>query len=238
MTLSVDLFFSSAAHTAISRCKDPKLVADYDLDVNLRPVYPLAVRVPGFFKRANPQFARYVVRDSSRVAQHENIPFAFLGPIRCAGHDDARRREHQPYIHRLTGLVPRRSSKAGRWPLPMRSAACCGTAASRAGTRAIISPRGSRRRLRSRRDGCGDSSRSRALRAGDISNEQDHAASGIGACRPSRSKASRSSDRTASTLGLAHEEQGIEPPRQVIRSGRRDLHPGAQARHPQVLKAR
>jgi len=26
--------------------------------VNLRPVYPLAIRVPGFFKKTNPQFAR------------------------------------------------------------------------------------------------------------------------------------------------------------------------------------
>jgi hypothetical protein len=26
-----------------------RLVADYDATVNLRPVYPLAVRVPGFF---------------------------------------------------------------------------------------------------------------------------------------------------------------------------------------------
>jgi hypothetical protein len=39
MTLSVDLFYSFRS--------------------------PLAVRVPGFFKNANPQFARYVVLDSS-----------------------------------------------------------------------------------------------------------------------------------------------------------------------------
>jgi 2-hydroxychromene-2-carboxylate isomerase len=56
------------------------MVADCDVTVNLRPVYPLAVRVPGFFKRANPQFARYVVLDSSRVAKHENIPFRFPRP--------------------------------------------------------------------------------------------------------------------------------------------------------------
>jgi hypothetical protein len=38
------------------------------------------VRVPGFLKETNPQFARYVVLDSSRVAQHENIPFRFPRP--------------------------------------------------------------------------------------------------------------------------------------------------------------
>jgi 2-hydroxychromene-2-carboxylate isomerase len=61
--------------------------------------------VPGFFKRANPQFARYVVRDSSRVAQHENIPFRFPRPdpiVQDMTTLDVA--EHQPYIHRLTRL--------------------------------------------------------------------------------------------------------------------------------------
>jgi hypothetical protein len=34
------------------------------LEIVARPVYPLAVRVPDFFKRTNPQFAAYVYRDS------------------------------------------------------------------------------------------------------------------------------------------------------------------------------
>jgi 2-hydroxychromene-2-carboxylate isomerase len=106
MTLSVDLFFSfRSPYSYLALPKTLKLVADHDATVNLRPVYPLAVRVPGFFKRANPQFARYVVLDSSRVAKHENIPFRFPrpGPIvqNMATLDVA---EHQPYIHRLTRL--------------------------------------------------------------------------------------------------------------------------------------
>ena len=81
MTLSVDLFFSfRSPYSYLALPKTLKLVADYDATVKLRPVYPLAVRVPGFFKRANPQFARYVVLDSSRVAKHENIPFGFPRP--------------------------------------------------------------------------------------------------------------------------------------------------------------
>jgi 2-hydroxychromene-2-carboxylate isomerase len=81
------------------------MVADYDVAVNLRPVYPLAVRVPGFFKRANPQFARYIVLDSSRVAKHDNIPFRFPRPdpiVQDMATLDVA--EHQPYIHRLTRL--------------------------------------------------------------------------------------------------------------------------------------
>ena len=63
------------------------------------------MRVPGFFKETNPQFARYVVLDSSRVAQHENIPFRFPRPdpivqdmTTLGGVTE------QPHIHRLTRL--------------------------------------------------------------------------------------------------------------------------------------
>jgi 2-hydroxychromene-2-carboxylate isomerase len=65
VALSVDLFFSfRSPYSYLALPKTLKLAADYDATVNLRPVYPLAVRVPGFFKRANPQFVRYVVLDS------------------------------------------------------------------------------------------------------------------------------------------------------------------------------
>ena len=82
-----------------------KMVADYDVTVDLRPVYPLAVRVPDFFKRTNPQFLPYVALDSSRVAQRENIPYRFPRPDPIV-QDLATLEvaEHQPYIHRLTRL--------------------------------------------------------------------------------------------------------------------------------------
>jgi 2-hydroxychromene-2-carboxylate isomerase len=106
MTLSIDLFFSfRSPYSYLALPKTRKLVADYDVAVNLRPVYPLAVRVPGFFKRANPQFARYVVLDSSRVAKYENIPFRFPRPDPIV--QDMTTLDvaaHQPYIHRLTRL--------------------------------------------------------------------------------------------------------------------------------------
>jgi len=106
MTLSVDLFFSfRSPYSYLALPKTLKLAADYDVTVNLRPVYPLAVRVPGFFKRANPQFARYVVLDSSRVAKHDNIPFRFPRPDPIL--QDMKTldvAEKQPYIHRLTRL--------------------------------------------------------------------------------------------------------------------------------------
>ena len=106
MTLSVALFFSfRSPYSYLALPKTLKLIANYDATVNLRPVYPLAVRVPGFFKRANPQFARYVVLDSSRVAKHENIPFRFPRPDPIVQNMVTLEvAEHQPYIHRLTRL--------------------------------------------------------------------------------------------------------------------------------------
>ncbi|MGY8676749.1 2-hydroxychromene-2-carboxylate isomerase [Bradyrhizobium sp. UFLA05-153] len=106
MTLSVDLFFSfRSPYSYLALPRTLKLVAGYDLTVNLRPVYPLAVRVPGFFKRTNRQFIPYVILDSSRVAQHENIPFRFPRPDPVV--QDRTTLEvaaEQPYIHRLTRL--------------------------------------------------------------------------------------------------------------------------------------
>lgn len=106
MTLSVDLFFSfRSPYSYLSLTGTRKMVAEYDVTVNLRPVYPLAVRVPGFFKSTNPQFAKYVVLDSMRVAKHENIPFRFPRPdpiVQDMTTLDVA--EYQPHIHRLTRL--------------------------------------------------------------------------------------------------------------------------------------
>lgn len=106
MTLSVDLFYSfRSPYSYLALTRTQRMVADYDVVVRLRPVYPLAVRVPGFFKRANPQFARYVVRDSTRVAEHDGIPFRFPRPdpiVQDMTTLDVA--SEQPYIHRLTRL--------------------------------------------------------------------------------------------------------------------------------------
>lgn len=81
MTLSVDLFYSyRSPYSYLALPRTMQLVADYDVTVNLRPVYPLAVRVPGFFKKTNPKFLRYVGLDARRVAEHQGIPFGAPRP--------------------------------------------------------------------------------------------------------------------------------------------------------------
>src|SRR3981189_650404 len=81
MTLSVDLFFSfRSPYSYLALPKTLKLVADYDATVNLRPVYPLAVRVPGFFKRTTARLRPYGALAPSRGAQPEGSPSRFPRP--------------------------------------------------------------------------------------------------------------------------------------------------------------
>ncbi|MDE2362309.1 MAG: 2-hydroxychromene-2-carboxylate isomerase [Hyphomicrobiales bacterium] len=106
MTLSVDLFFSfRSPYSYLALPKTKLIVEKYDLVVNARPVYPLAVRVPDFFKKTNPKFAAYVVRDSMRVAQSENIPFRFPRPDPIVQNMTTLEvAPEQPRIRRLTRL--------------------------------------------------------------------------------------------------------------------------------------
>ena len=54
MTLRVDLFFSfRSPYSYLALPKTLNMVADFDVAVTLRPVYPLAVRVPGVDKKVD-----------------------------------------------------------------------------------------------------------------------------------------------------------------------------------------
>ncbi len=106
MTLEVDLFWSfRSPYSYLALPKVMRLVAEFDLEVRARPVYPLAVRSPDFFKRTDPLFASYVRRDSVRVAEREGIPFRFPRPDPIV--QDMKTlaiAAEQPYIKRLTRL--------------------------------------------------------------------------------------------------------------------------------------
>ena len=51
------------------------LARDYDVAVVIRPVYPIAVRDPEFFRRVDPLYRLYHLRDSDRLAVYLNIPY-------------------------------------------------------------------------------------------------------------------------------------------------------------------
>ncbi len=106
MTLSADVFWSFRSpysYLAIGRYR--KLAEDYDLTINLRPVYPLAIREPTFFERNHPNWLQYTFRDMFRVAQFHNIPFGPPRPDPIVQDVMTRKiADEQPYIFRLTRL--------------------------------------------------------------------------------------------------------------------------------------
>jgi 2-hydroxychromene-2-carboxylate isomerase len=106
MTLHADLYFSFRSpysYLAIGRYRE--LVETHDVEIALRPVYPLAVRQPDFFERNHPNWLRYTLTDMMRVAQFHGIPFGPPRPDPIV-QDFATRKiaEEQPRIRRITRL--------------------------------------------------------------------------------------------------------------------------------------
>lgn len=80
-------------------------LARYDFTVDIRPVYPLAIRTPDFFTRTDRLFAPYLLRDTMRVAQMGGIPYAWPKPDPVVMDMSTMSiPKEQPYIHRLTRL--------------------------------------------------------------------------------------------------------------------------------------
>ena len=108
-TIEIDVFWSF--RSPWSYLATPRLrqwQEDYELTVNFRPVYPIAVRTPEFFDRVDPQWFTYFQTDIFRVAEFLQLPFVWPrpDPVVQLIHEDGRRETHpeQPYIHRLTRL--------------------------------------------------------------------------------------------------------------------------------------
>ena len=106
MTHSADIFWSfRSPYSYLATRRYAALVAEYDLTLNLRPVYPLAIREPDFFERNHSNWLGYVMRDVFRLAQQQEIAIAPPRPDPIV-QDMATRRiaDEQPYIFRLTRL--------------------------------------------------------------------------------------------------------------------------------------
>lgn len=106
MTLSVDVFWSF--RSPYSYLATPQLIAlqaAYDLEIVVRPVLPIAVRIEGFFKRVNPMWPPYLARDIYRLGQMQGTPIRWPRPDPivmdiASGEVPA----DQPYIYRLTRM--------------------------------------------------------------------------------------------------------------------------------------
>lgn len=106
MTHHADIFWSfRSPYSYLATRRYRALAEEYDLELNLRPVYPLAIRQPEFFERNPPGWLRYVFTDVMRLSQFLEIPFGFPRPDPIV-QDIATRKisPDQPHIFRLTRL--------------------------------------------------------------------------------------------------------------------------------------
>lgn len=106
MTLTYDLFWSfRSPYSYLITPRLLELERDYDVKTNVRPVYPIAVRLDGFFKQVNPMWPPYLMKDTKRIAEMHEMPYAWPSPDPIVM--DMKKGEvpkEQPYIHRLTRL--------------------------------------------------------------------------------------------------------------------------------------
>jgi 2-hydroxychromene-2-carboxylate isomerase len=106
MTLEIDLFWSfRSPYSYLATPRLVELAGRYDLDIHVRPVLPIAVRIDGFFDRMNPLWPPYLFRDTMRIAESLGLPYGWPSPDPIVQEFPSRKvAADQPYIYRLTRL--------------------------------------------------------------------------------------------------------------------------------------
>jgi len=106
MTVKADLYFSFRSpysYLAIGRYR--ALTEMFDVEINLRTVWPIAIRDPDILFTGNPAAPRYILMDSMRAGAFHDIPIRWPSPDPVV--QDLTTREisaEQPYIYRLVRL--------------------------------------------------------------------------------------------------------------------------------------
>lgn len=76
---------------------------DFYVRFNVKPIYPMAVRAPAFFKDVNPKYRTYHTADCVRVARYLNMPFRRPIPDPIVQNlETSVIAPEQPYIRRIT----------------------------------------------------------------------------------------------------------------------------------------
>ena len=106
MSYEVELFWSfRSPYSYLALPQLREALRDWDFDIRVRPVYPLAVRMPEFFERARPEAIAYILRDAERIAQMLSIPYRWPRPDPIVqDFETLKIAADQPYIRRLTRL--------------------------------------------------------------------------------------------------------------------------------------
>ena len=108
MTDTVDVYWSFRSPYSYLVTPDlARLREDYDVDIQMRIVYPIAIRDPSLvFDPSNRNKSRYIVRDSRRRAEFLDMPFVIPArpdPI-VQDPETMTVAAEQPYIHHLSAL--------------------------------------------------------------------------------------------------------------------------------------
>jgi len=106
MTHQVDLFWSfRSPYSYLATSRIVGLTKEYDINVIVRPVYPIAIRNPDFFSEINPLWIPYLLKDIQLVADMNGLPLGWPRPDPVVMNNATREiSPDQPYIHRLTHL--------------------------------------------------------------------------------------------------------------------------------------
>ena len=106
MTIKADLYFSFRSpysYLAIGRYR--ALTEMFDVEINLRTVWPIAIRDPDILFTGNPAAPRYILMDSMRAGAFHDIPIRWPSPDPVVQDLDTREiSNEQPYIYRLVRL--------------------------------------------------------------------------------------------------------------------------------------
>ena len=107
MTETIDVYWSFRSPYSYLVTPDLlRLREDFDVDVNLRVVFPIAVRSKkSLFDPSNMKPVRYIIMDSMRRAELLGMPFSFPNPDPIVQDlSTFELAEEQPYIYRLSKL--------------------------------------------------------------------------------------------------------------------------------------
>lgn len=106
MTASVDVFWSFRSPYSYLATPDLlRLRDDFDVDIEFRPVFPIAVRSKDSLFSGDRKPAQYIIMDAFRRAEFLGMKIAFPSPDPVEQNlETFEVAEEQPRIHRLTGL--------------------------------------------------------------------------------------------------------------------------------------
>ncbi len=106
MSLSFDVYWSfRSPYSYLATGRLVELGRDFDVDVRVKVVLPIAVRNPEFFRAVNPLWPPYLMRDTMRIAERHGIAYRWPRPDPVVQNIATREiAQEQPYIWRLSRL--------------------------------------------------------------------------------------------------------------------------------------